>query len=596
MKYILPFLSMVLLSIPSIAQVYDDHFGAGHEMGIKVTSSPHNTADTSQYTLTGTKQLPDLAGASRFLSQATMGVNYEEIENVTNIGIEAWLDQQYALPVKSFATRYDEIFADIQTKIWDDRHFNLYGSFVFYDFIFNEPDKLRQKVAFALSQIFVVSKQSAALDDEIPMLVRYHDFFHQGAFGNYRDILGQVAYSLTMGRYLSHFQNQRADLIGKTFPDENFAREILQLFSIGLHQLNLDGTLQLDADGKVIPTYDIENVAELAKIFTGLAAELDSDGTINDNFFDISIDELPPMIMFNDYHSVGDKNILPGVTIPAGQNGIDDIEQALDAIFNHQNVGPFMAIRLIQNLVKSNPSSLYVKRVASVFNDNGQGVRGDLGAMVKAVLLDPEARECDWIDHPQNGKLIQPIERFTTLFNAFDISSPSDTLWFYDVTDFDEKMKQAFQYSPSVFNYFSPLYAEDEFIAPLDLVSPEFQILDAISSIGYINELEDALKKKPFSNKTATNDIGQYLATNNNDEPILDFTDEINIYNSQGVYPLLDRLDILICRGQLSQSVKDIIANTINQNEASVSGYDSTDAVHDALYYIFISPDYMIQK
>ena len=578
-----------------IAQVYDDFYGAGQDLGVSVSSSPHANSDTSLYSISGTTMMPDLAGASRFLAQATLGSNYEQIEYVSSVGIEAWLEEQFALPYGSFMERYDEIYAATQTIISSDNHSNQYASFVFYDFVFNDPDFLRQKLAFALSQIFVVSKQGP-LSGETDAVMTFHDILYQNAFGNYRDILEQVTYSSAMSKYLSHFKNRREDLIGNTLPDENYAREILQLFSIGLNKLNLDGTPVVDSEGNNVPTYDIENIAQLAKIFTGLAVQIKDDGTENDYFFENSINHRFPTKMFDDFHSIGTKNILDDVIIPGGQSGDQDIQQALDAIFNHQNVAPFIAMRLIQHMVKSNPSPSYIQRVAMVFNDNGQGVRGDLKAVVKAVLLDPEARNCDWIDHPENGKLIQPIERFTTLFKAFDISSPSDTLWLNDDEDYGSKLKQSFQNSFTVFNFFSPFYAEDQIIAPQELYSPEFEILDGISSIEFLNEMEDALEIKPFSNRTAASDSGTYMTNNNDDIPILDFTDEISVYNDLGLEALMDRLNILICRGQLSQEVENIITSTIEENILNDSNYDVEDIIHDVLYYIFLSPDYMIQK
>ncbi len=586
---------LILLSYSSFSQVYDDYLGAGHQIGVTTTSSPQENADTSHYAISGTGLIPDLAGSSRFLSQATLGVNYEEIELVSTIGIDAWLDAQFALPYGSYMERYDEIFAETQTIVDSDNPANQYTSFVFYDFIFNDPDLLRQKVAFALSQIFVISK-NGVLSRKPEATMSFHDILYQGAFGNYRDMLGKVTNSMAMAKYLSHFKNRRGDVIGNTLPDENYAREIMQLFSIGLIKMELDGTPIRDSKGDIIPTYDIENVAELAKVFTGIGGQIKNDGVANDFFFENNINLRFGTTMFDDFHSVGTKAIFDDVVIPAGQSGTDDVEQALDEIFNHPNVGPFIAIRLIQQLVKSNPSPAYIRRVATVFNNNGKGTRGDLQAVVKAILLDPEARSCDWINHPETGKLIQPMERFITLFKAFDISSPSGTLWFNDELDLGSKLKQNFQEANSVFNYFSPFYAEDKIIAPKELVSPEFEILDGITAIEYINEMEDALKRNPFDNRTARSNTGTQMVSNSEDKPFLDLSDEINIYEELGMSPLLDRLDILICRGQLSQRVKNIITSTIEENIQSQNNYDVNDILHDVLYYIFISPDYMIQK
>ncbi len=587
-----------LFAQTSIAQIYEDHIGAGNTVGVTVTGSNNQENDSTLYSITGTQLKPDLIGASRFLAQATLGASYEEIEHVSTVGIENWLDEQFNMSPQSFAEKHAEIFNETQELITNDFQANKYMSYVFYDFVHNQPDALRQKVAFALSQIFVISAYHGSnLGGNGPSNLMYYDFLYQGAFGNYKDMLTNVTFSVPMGNYLSHFMNQRADIVEKTYPDENFAREIMQLFSIGLHMLNDDGTPKKDAYGDYIPTYDINNIAELANVFTGLGGSATIDGAENTVFLQSwNIDKNAPMKMFDDYHSTVEKNILPGVTLPAGQSGIEDLNQTLDILFNHPNVGPFIGKRLIQHLVKSNPSPSYVRRITTIFNNNGQGVRGDLQAVVKAILLDPEARDCSWIDVPVNGKLIQPLERFTTLFKAFDLSTPSGKYWFNDYGTWYNDVGQAFLASPSVFNFFSPFYAEDEFIAPLDLVSPEFQLLNSVTAIAYINEMEWTIKTRPFNNETVANSNGTGLTRNLEDEPFFNFDDEINIYDTQGISALLDRLDLILCRGQLSEGVKAIIANTIEQNEENLSSYESIDALEDALYYVMMTPNYVIQK
>jgi len=578
--------------------VYDDFLGAGNTIGIKVSSSSQEQNDSNTYVITGTQLKPDLIGASRFLSQATIGVAYEDIENLTAIGIDAWMDEQFNLPLKPYTERYDELYEEITSIISEDDHLNNYMSYVFYEYLVKEPDLLRQKVAFALSQIFVISPyHGSTLNGRSHYNIVYYDFLYKAAFGNYKDLLQNVSLSLPMGNYLSHFMNQKADLVDKTFPDENFAREIMQLFSIGLHELKQDGTAVLDAEGNRIPTYDIANITEMAKIFTGLGVGEKGDGEINDDFFrTFDFNGRVPMIMFEEFHSKGEKNILPGVTIPAGQPGMEDINQTLDILFNHPNVAPFISKRLIQHLIKSNPSPAFVNRISTVFNNNGNGVRGDFKAVVKAILLDPEARDCVWLLDNSNGKLIQPLERFTTLFKAFDVDTPSGKIWFNDFNQLFEETSQTFLSSPTVFNFFSPFYAEDEHVAPQGLVSPEFEILNSITAISYINEMENSIKTRPFRNQTAPDDTGRFLGFNDSDEPLLDFSDEIALYENQGVDAMIDRLNLILCRGQLSAGTHDIIANAINQYEEEYADYNSEAALKDALYFIMMTPNYLIQK
>jgi len=578
------------------SQMYDDFIGDGHEIGVTVTSSTTSSGDLSEHTITGNKLGTDLEGASRFLAQATMGANYESIEQLSQTGIESWLSNQFNMPASSYYSKYVDIFNDANTIIMNDDDRSDYMSFTFYEMILEEPDVLRQKTAFALSQIFVIAAVNSTLQNRGYFISDYYDLLYQGSFGNFRDLLMNVTMHPAMGTYLSHFQNQKADVVLGTYPDENYAREIMQLFTIGLHELNNDGTIKLDANGEVKPTYDIEDIQELSKVFTGLAGGAAVNGTVS--FFTGfgNVDPTVTMAMYESYHEQSEKIMIDGTILPSGRAGMEDVNDAIDIIFNHDNVGPFISTRLIQQLVKSNPTPAYVNRVATIFNNNGSGVRGDMQAVINAILIDPEARDCIWIDDVKAGKLLQPIERFTNLFRGFDISTPSGRMYFRDHIEIYDELEQAFLASPSVFNFYSPFFAEQDYVAPNDLVSPEFQILHSTSGIHYLNLIENSIKIQPFYNRTSPNSTNQALRNNSSDKPVLDFVDEINIYNAGGLSALLDRLDLILCRGQLSDSTKAIIANTINENIANVNNYDASGVIQDALYYIMMSPSYVILK
>ncbi len=601
------------LSIPSIqAQIYLDHFGTGNNVGVKVSSSSEQGIDQADQTLNGTGNYPDLTGASRFMSQATFGASYEEIEAITQIGMNAWIDQQIAIPYSSYLTTYQNIYDEVSTMIQTIHPGNTdlldrkrdYLMYTFYEKLFKDTDILRQKMAFALSQILVSSINNGELDGRGRAMASYYDVLYQGAFDNFRTLLENVSLHPAMGIYLSHFKNAKADPDAGTLPDENFAREIMQLFSIGLFELNIDGTYKLDGNGERISTYDIIDIQELSRIFTGLSGgdwdlvlNPQNEGTPlvfhkNFNHYDLTV----PMVMYEEYHDTEPKTLIDGTTTPANQSGMADIQQAIDALFNHENVGPFISKRLIQQLVKSNPTKQYIKRVATIFNDNGQGIRGDLSAVLRAILLDPEARECEWIDNEKSGKLKQPLEKWTSLFSAFDISSPSGKLWFRDFQLIYDKVEQSFLAAPSVFNFFSPFYAEDNYVSPNEMVSPEFEILHSVSAIHYLNTMENAIKNKPFPNRTAVHPDFPRLNNNNDDDPILDFSDEIAIYETAGLNPLIERLDIIVCQGQLSSEIKSIIEETLNQYIANQNNYTSEDVVHDALYFITASADFNILK
>lgn len=587
------------------AQQYSDYIGFGNSAGITVRSSHATTNNTQNQVLTGSNLFTDMNGASRFLRQATMGTNYETISSTAQMGLTNWLDNQFSLPPTSFASEYqriydeaDAIIPDIPDDPLDQR--NEFLSYTFYEMGIKYPDILRQKVAFALSQIFVISPTNSTLTNRGYANASFYDILYLGAFSNFRDVLFDVSMHPAMGIYLSSFKNRKADIIQGSFPDENYAREIMQLFTIGLLELNPDGSFKLDSDGNTIPTYDNEDIQELSKVFTGLSGGASDNGnpvsfTSGFGAFDLTV----PMKMYENYHDKTEKTLIDGTVIPANQDGVTDINIAIDVLFNHENTGPFIGLRLIQHLVKSNPSPQYINRITAIFNNNGKGVRGDLQAIIKGILLDPEARNCEWINQPTAGKLIQPVERMTHVFSAFDIQTPSDKYWFRDEIELIEKTQQSFLAAPSVFNFFSPFYAENDYVAPNNLVSPEFQILNSTSGIHNLNVTEDIFKRRPFGNRTRLNNNMTGLAVDVSDDPVLDLSDEQSLYDpndTNSIDLILDRLDLILCSGQLRPTSKAIIKQTIVQNQIDDSSYNARSVVNDAIYYIMISPDYIILK
>ncbi|MBT8098777.1 MAG: DUF1800 domain-containing protein, partial [Gammaproteobacteria bacterium] len=399
----------------------------------------------------------ELNAASRLAAQATFGMSYSEIDALARQGESAWLDSQFARPVtdhKSIVTdlvqrRAAGEFAPYEQDI---EYLILFRRLAWWHRTATANDALRQRIAFALSEIFVVSDNVDDLIINPYALSDYYDTLLEGAFGNFRDLLLDVSLHPAMGIYLSHVNNRRSDPINNIFPDENYAREVMQLFSIGLFELNIDGSLRLDDDGDPIPTYSNTEIREFAKIFTGL-----SFGG-NDAFFGNPIpDFLSPMRMFDAQHEAGAKNLLNGTVVPAGQTGMQDIEAAVDNLFNHPNVGPFIGKQLIQRLVTSNPSPAYIERVALAFNDNGSGVRGDMRAVLRAVLLDPEAAAIP-ASASSFGKLREPVVRYASLLRQFGANSDdgfiANTGYFLQ-----ELGKQHPLSAPSVFNFFLPAHS-----------------------------------------------------------------------------------------------------------------------------------------
>ena len=362
---------------------------------------------------------------------------------------------------------------------------------------YGEKDQLRQRLGFAYSQIFVISDQSDfALDGY--GITAYYDLLLDNAFNNYRDLLENISLSPMMGQYLSMLGNEKPDSTKNIRPDENYAREIMQLFSIGLVELNLDGTPKTDANGRAIPTYDQSVIEGFAHVFTGWNYAGTNQRSWNqwDNYNNLQL-----MEPLESYHDKGKKKLLRGHVIPANQKTRKDFSQALDNIFHHPNVGPFIGKQLIQRLVTSNPTPDYVARVASVFNNNGEGVRGDMLAVVKAILLDVEARKGHVMYPKRFGKVKEPLLKLTNLWRAFDVYSSDGTL---DFVDLHHQVSQAPLSAPSVFNFYSPNYAPPGEIARLAMVSPEMQITTENAVVRFNNFLSynalRVIEEEPMGN------------------------------------------------------------------------------------------------
>lgn len=424
--------------------------------------------------------------ASRLSAQATFGVSLVELEAIARSGPEVWLEQQFALP----ATYHRPTVRDIVRRreagefdaFEDDIEYLVFARRLgWWHNTLTAEDQLRQRVAFALSQIFVVSDNVDVLEVYPDALATYYDLLLANAFGNYRTLLREVTLSPAMGVYLSHLNNRRADPVANTFPDENFAREVMQLFSIGLYELNQDGTRVLDAAGRPVPTYDNGTIREFAKVFTGLS--FGGAGSFFGNLVQPRFDV--PMQMFDAAHEPGAKTLLNGTVLAPGQGGEADVEQAIDNLFEHPNVGPFIGRLLIQRLVTSNPSPEYIQRVAGVFNDDGSGTRGNLRAVVAAILLDPEARASQSAIAAA-GKLQEPVVRYARLLRGVGIESDDGFMaalgYFLQSVSRQHPLS-----SPSVFNFYLPDHQPAGALAARGLFAPEFSIMTANAIIAYPN-------------------------------------------------------------------------------------------------------------
>ena len=532
--------------------------------------------------------------AARFLAQATLGANMALIQQVASQGFENWIDAQFLVPQSQILEYlYQHLFDE--SDIAEELPFRELFRYALWQHIMNGEDLLRQKVALALSEIFVISTEKDDIYISANGAADWYDMLLRNAFGNFRDLLQDVTLSPIMGNYLSHAGNRKTDLSLSRFPDENYAREIMQLFTIGLFLLNDDGSYQLDGNNEPIPSYDNSHITEFAKIFTGLQYDFDGDPHVTwhnpgfDSGWLNSYTAVRPMTMWEEEHEPGSKTLLNGHIVPNGQTGIEDINDALDHLFNHQNVGPFIGRLLIQRLVKSNPSAGYIGRVTAVFNNNGSGVRGDMQAVIKAILLDDEARNLSYINDPTNGKLREPFFRFTHLMRTFNFSNPQNKFWDAGWSVGNE-LRQYMLNAPSVFNFFSPDFRPAGPVADAGLTGPEFQLLNSYTAISTINFFYAKLDWNYVFDLPGTDQVinGQ---TYDIDQPAPDFTTELALLND--IDALIDRLNLLMTYGTLSTEMRQIIYTAVS-SYASNTNVD-IEVIRFAIYLFMICPEFAIQ-
>lgn len=413
------------------------------------------------------------AEAARFLTQATFGPTTTEIATVRNLGYQLWLDRQLSMPLTAARPHMEALFVAIGTPPPLNQDLNQTDRIDrFFHTAAYGPDQLRQRMAWALSQIFVVSDVNGAISNDIIQMSEYWDLLARGGFGNYRILLNDVTFSPTMGKYLSHFRNRRA--AGTRLPDENYAREVMQLFSVGLIERNLDFSPIL-LGGQPVPTYDQTTVSEMAKLFTGFNY---SNATTIFNGSNAPPFGYMPMTCIQAEHDVTAKTVLSDVVLPAGQVCGTDVGLMLNVIHLHPNVAPFISRQLIQRFVTSTPSAAYIGRVAAVFENNGSNERGDLGAVIRAILLDADARN---VNPPADlGKLREPLLRLTALWRAWDVVAPppaaGQPALRIPMSSGARGFGQAPLRAPTVFNFYLPDFQQPGPIAAAGLFSPEFQI------------------------------------------------------------------------------------------------------------------------
>lgn len=544
------------------------------------------------------------AEAYRFLNQATMGATEAEAQRLIGLGDSSnaysrWIDAEIAKPASTLLPYVETAHATLSTGA----NFNLVQLNAprlekWFENALRGDDQLRQRVAFALSQIMVVS-QVGALQNLGFATADFYDMLARNAFGNFRVLLEDVTLHPAMGVYLSMLGNQRAVAGTNLRPDENYARELMQLFAIGLVELNTNGSTRLDNAGQPIPTYDQVAIEGFARVFTGWKWACPSTAP-NCTFANTRAQVAPvagynqvlPMRLYPEQHEPGSKQLLnyPGVALangllPAGQTGAQDLAAALDNIFNHPNVGPFIAKQLIQKLVTSNPSPAYVQRVAERFNNDGSGRRGNLEAVVRAVLLDTDARSAP--TGANAGKVKEPLLRLTQFWRAYGARAASGRFG-VQAGNFGGGVSTIFGQgpgqSPSVFNFFSPFYAPPGEIATGNLVAPELQL-----ATEFLNtQVTNFFWTQAIARTTAQTTLGA-------DIMFIDTTAEQGLVADSGA--LLDRVAEKLLGGaaQMSTTLRTEARAQIDRTAAGTAAGNNT-RVADAIYFVVTSPEFVLQR
>jgi uncharacterized protein (DUF1800 family) len=540
--------------------------------------------------------------AARFLLKAQFSASEAEIAGLRSAGYKAWLESQLSQPVSQSgwdwlnSKGYGDPFALQADGVSLANYFDSTSpaDYMVWSQLMTAADAPRKRMALALSEIMVVSLVGLELNWRSHAAAAYWDVLNTYAFGNYRALLEAITLDVAMGYYLNTKGNKKADGRGSA-PDENYAREVMQLFSIGLVELNLDGTPRLDANGATIDTYSNTDVSNLAHVFTGW--DVDTSQNVN-----VSIPQIGGgtrtvgntafsrrrMVQVGNSHSTVQPTFL-GTTL-TNTSPVPQLTAALDVLFNHANTAPFICKQLIQRLVTSNPSPAYVRRVATVFLNNGSGVRGDLASVYAAILRDDEARGPSGLSAPEFGKVREPMLRLVQWARTFGATSVSGNWKIGDLSNAGNALGQSPLRSGSVFNFFRPGYVPPATALSAGTVAPEFQLINESSVAGYLNYMQDLIGKATTSNK---NDIAG--------NP---YTIEIGLALSPTAASpgaLINRLNLLLCGGQLSVANVALITSTVGSMAGQVASATTTAAnlrnrVCAAILMVMASSEYIVQK
>ncbi|CAH6874312.1 conserved hypothetical protein [Vibrio chagasii] len=504
--------------------------------------------------------------ASRFLTRATFGPTKESIEHLTSIGIDAWLNEQFQ---ETFPTHLEEYIRihEIRGGTQENRN---YRRNAFWGRALWGKDQLRQRLTYALSQILVTSEQDDGINinQQARGLANYYDIFANNAFGNYRDILQEVTLSPVMGIYLTMAGNKKEDEVTGAEPDQNFAREVMQLFTMGEFKKAFDGTVIYDDKGIPVPKYDENDIMELARVFTGFDVQENDDFLLNEMTFN------------EEDHDFGSK-VLLGSYIPAGLSPLEDVTYALDILYAQRETAVYVAQSLIKFFVTSNPSKGYVQRVALAFDENGKGDRGDLKHVITAILTDQDCLS----ETAHIGKLKEPLLAFSGALRAMEVYQGQDYPHYRDTTigfTYDEQVPQGVLQAESVFNYFEQDFIPNGPLGTRGMIGPEFQIFTPHNFTVIANHLKRVLDRVRHSDDSGDRDDRIYMKAHRLEEAML-----------KGEEEYYQEVADIFFNGEMSEQVRDVLADcyTTNTNKGRIR-----DHIKSTVWLAAITPDFSIQK
>jgi uncharacterized protein (DUF1800 family) len=540
--------------------------------------------------------------AARFLQHAQFSSTEAEIAAVKSQGPAAWLDSQMTL--NSSTGGYDWLMQRGYGVIDKNKFYEMeyQSNYMAWYQIMASPDGVRRRIALALSEFFVVGGAGiSTISWSMFAMGAYWDVLCKNAFGNYRTLLEEITLNIAMGEYLNTLGNQKEDAKSGRLPDENYAREVMQLFTIGLVQLNIDGTPKMGANGQPLETFTQSDVSNLARVFTGYESDNSEGYSQSAEAPTYTVRNVGytrrPMVLNANRHSTLRADFL-GASVPAGTDGKTALKIALDTLFNHANVGPFFGRQMIQRLVCSNPSPAYVARVAEVFNNNGKGVRGDLAAVFKAILLDNEATSPSGLTSTTFGKLREPMMRTAQWARTFKATSLKGT-WKIGNPNYSavDALGQSPLQAPSVFNFFRPGYVPPSTAMSLSkATAPEFQLVNESTTASYINYLQNFLTNGMWVRAPELITSPDTSTPTDGPDIVPDYSTELAMVGRPS--ELINRLNLLLCAGQLSAETVSMMVNALSHDPTNSASTNNAKRsyVAKAIIFVMCCSEYLVQK